>query len=163
MARDWTPTRTGDDDAAGRAHADQMYLGPGTASLGFADHNVNVNVRQPQAVSPPAGAATPMTDEEKGLVNQGAWAGASAAGAEAAGDWRNSAAQTLAKALAGYNAGAYRSQQVWRTGASARAARQHEGEPRAGATEDLCRDCTPTEHSSQRSPSCRMGLRSRLP
>lgn len=111
MARDWTPTELAMMMRQGVRTPDQMYLGPGTASLGFADRNVNVNVRQPQAVSPPAGAATPMTDEEKGLVNQGAWAGASAAGAEAAGDWRNSAAQTLAKALAGYNAGAYRSQQ----------------------------------------------------
>ena len=73
MARDWTPTELAMMMRQGVRTPDQMYLGPGTASLGFADRNVNVNVRQPQAVKPTCRRCYAHDGRGEGLVNQGAW------------------------------------------------------------------------------------------
>lgn len=91
-----------------------FVAGPGARQVGQPQITNNTTVNVPPAPAPAVprtGIAGPMTDEERALVNQGGWAGASAAVQPLLGDWRTSPLQVISAALGGYNQGRYGAQQ----------------------------------------------------
>lgn len=91
-----------------------FIAGPGARQVGQPQitNNTTVNVPpSPAPAVPRTGIAGPQNDEERALVNQGGWAGASAAVQPLLGDWRTSPLQVISAALGGYNQGRYGAQQ----------------------------------------------------
>lgn len=91
-----------------------FVAGPGAVARGAPQVTNNTTVNVPPAAPAPqprTGVMGPQNAEERALVSQGGWAGASEAVAPLLGDWRTTPLQVISTALAGYNRGTYGAQQ----------------------------------------------------
>lgn len=91
-----------------------FVAGPGAVARGVPQVTNNTTVNVPAAAPAPqprTGVMGPQNDDERALVSQGGWAGASAAVQPLLGDWRTTPLQVISTALAGYNQGRYGAQQ----------------------------------------------------